>query len=238
MNKIYCTIQATIAFMEHRYIVIKSAAQYVGAFRSARRFKTAAGFSLVEVLVSIVVLSFGLLGMVGMQAAALQANREARYQSAALFFGRELAEMIRGDKVEGIKPTATNPYLGPASSSPPFTFSFPLTPVTASYCMSVAAGTTACTGTTDIANAEMTDWLSRVNFDLPNAKVTICFDDTPFDANGLPQWACTGAGSTNSIMVIKIGWTRGSTDRSKTGTAALERATVPSVVLPVTAGIS
>jgi type IV pilus assembly protein PilV len=39
-------------------------------------------------------------------------------------------------------------------------------------------------------------------------------------------------------MVIKIGWTRGSTDRSKTGAAALVRATVPSVVLPVTAGIS
>ncbi|HEY8905230.1 MAG TPA: prepilin-type N-terminal cleavage/methylation domain-containing protein, partial [Rhodoferax sp.] len=31
------------------------------------------GFSLIEVLVSIVVLSFGLLGMVGMQAASLHA---------------------------------------------------------------------------------------------------------------------------------------------------------------------
>jgi type IV pilus assembly protein PilV len=232
MDKIYCTIQATIVFMEHRYIVIKSTAQYVGAFPSARRINTASGFSLIEVLVSIVVLSFVLLGMVGMQTAALQANREARYQSAALFFGRELAEMIRGDKVEGIKPTATNPYLG--------TFSFPLTHVTASYCLSVATGTTACGAgsvpvTTDIANAEMTDWLSRVNYDLPSAKVVICYDDAPFDANGLPQWACSGAGS---IMVIKIGWTRGSTDRSKTGAAALARATVPSVVLPVTAGIS
>lgn len=187
-----------------------------------------AGFSLVEVLVSIVVLSFGMLGMVGMQAAALQANHEARFQSAALVFARELAEMIRGNKVEGIRPTATNPYIG--------AFTFPITPTTASYCMSVATGTTACTGTADIANAEMTDWLHRVNFELPSARVAICYDDTPFDANGLPQWACTGAASTNGIMVIKIGWTRGSTDRSKTGTAALERATVPSVVLPVTAG--
>jgi type IV pilus assembly protein PilV len=185
------------------------------------------GFSLVEVLVSIVVLSFGLLGMVGMQAASLQANREARYQSEAMFFARELAEMIRGDKVEGVKPTATNPYIG--------TFSFPLTPVTASYCMSVATGTTACTGTTDIANAEMTDWLARVNYELPSANVVICYDDTPFNANGLPQWACTGAGSTSGIIVIKIGWTRGSTNRSNTSAAAaLERATVPSVILPVT----
>jgi type IV pilus assembly protein PilV len=176
------------------------------------------------------VLSFGLLGMVGMQAAALQANREARYQSSAMFFARELAEMIRGDKVEGVKPTATNPYVSPTGG-----FTFPLTPVTASYCMSVATGTTACTGTTDIANAEMTDWLARVNYELPSANVVICYDDTPFNANGLPQWACTGAGSTNGIIVIKIGWTRGSTNRSNTSAAAaLERATVPSVILPVT----
>ena len=41
------------------------------------------GFSLVEVLVAIVVLSFGLLGMVGMQAFSLQSNREARLQGQA-----------------------------------------------------------------------------------------------------------------------------------------------------------
>ena len=41
------------------------------------------GFSLVEVLVAIVVLSFGLLGMVGMQAFALQSNQEARLQGQA-----------------------------------------------------------------------------------------------------------------------------------------------------------
>jgi len=166
--------------------------------------------------------------MVGMQAAALQANREARYQSAAMFSARDLAEMIRGDKVEGIKSAASNPYLG--------TFTFPLAPATPSYCLSVAAATPCGTDTLAIANAEMTDWLVRVNYELPNAKVVICYDDTPFDANGLPQWACTGNGSTNSIIVIKIGWSRGSTDRSQTGTAALERATVPAVILPVTGG--
>ena len=103
-----------------------------------------AGFSLVEVLVSIVVLTFGMLGMVGMQAAALQANREARLQSAELVFAREAAEMIRGTQVEGLKPTATNPYIG--------AFTSPLTPTTASTCMRVAAGTTECLGTSDIAN--------------------------------------------------------------------------------------
>jgi type IV pilus assembly protein PilV len=54
----------------------------------------------------------------------------------------------------------------------------------------------------------------------------------------LPQWGCTaGAGAT---IVIKLGWTRSSTNKSNTGAAALERSSdsgsVPSVVLQVTAG--
>jgi hypothetical protein len=38
--------------------------------------------------------------------------------------------------------------------------------------------------------------------------------------------------------VIKIGWSRLSTDRSATGANAIEKGTVPSLVLPVTPGSS
>lgn len=183
------------------------------------------GFSLVEVLVSIVVLSFGLLGMVGMQAASLQSNREARVQSSAVLMARELAETIRGNKTEGVKLSPDNPYLG--------SFSSPMSAITPSYCLDVATSTTACTANADIANAEMTEWLTRVDAELPGARVAICFDSAPFDSSGLPRWACT---DTGGVIVIKVGWTRGSTDRSKSGNAALERATIPSVVIPVTAG--
>ena len=211
--------------MTHHGTVIPSLASYAGTFRPTHSLSRAAGFSLVEVLVSIVVLSFGLLGMVGMQAAALQSNREARVQSSAVVMARELAETIRGNKAEGIKSSANNPYLG--------SFSSPMAATTPSYCLNVAPGTTACTSTTDIANAQMTEWLARVNAEMPGARVDICFDSAPFDSSGLPRWACDNAGT---IVVIKMGWTKGSTDRSKSGNAALERATIPSVVLPVTAG--
>jgi type IV pilus assembly protein PilV len=215
--------------MAHSRTVIPSVARSVGVIRSTRRLNAASGFSLVEVLVSIAVLSFGLLGMVGMQAASLRSNREARLQSSAVVLVRELAETIRGNKIEGVKPTA-NPYVG--------SFSSPMAATTASYCLSVASSTTACTNTTDIANAEMTEWLARVDADLPGSRVAICFDSAPFDSSGMPRWACDGAGG---VMVIKMGWTRGSTDRTKSGNAALERTTDtasrPSIVLPVTSGI-
>jgi type IV pilus assembly protein PilV len=184
------------------------------------------GFSLLEVLISIVVLSFGLLGMVGLQAAALQSNREARLQSTASLLARELAEMMRGNK--DIALLATNPYLGNFATHP-------LAPAAASYCLNVATATTPCADATAIANAQMTEWLSRVESELPGARVTVCVDSAPFDSSGLPQWACTSTG-TGATGVIKIGWTRGSTDRSQSGTQALEQAVRPSVTFPITAG--
>ena len=184
------------------------------------------GFSLVEVLISIVVLSFGLLGMVGMQAAALQSNREARLQSSAVLLARDMADMMRGNKTQALLATG-NPYLGSFDTSP-------LTGPTPAYCMNVATGTPACTGLADIANTQITEWLTRVDAELPGARVSICSDAAPFDTNGLPQWACTS--NTQGMMVIKIGWTRGATDRQLTGANALERATRPSVIVPVTPG--
>ena len=145
--------------------------------------RSAGGFSLIEVLVSIVVLSFGLLGMVGMQSAALNANREARLQSAAVVLAREAADMIRGNKNIGVQTTAANnPYLG-AFSNP--NGSTPLVPTTTAYCLNV--GSTGCTSTTAVASAQMTEWLARVDSELPGARVNICFDTAPYDADGLPQ---------------------------------------------------
>ena len=54
------------------------------------------GFSLIEILVSIVILSFGLLGIVGLQASSMKANREARLQSTGVKLAEEIAELIRG----------------------------------------------------------------------------------------------------------------------------------------------
>jgi type IV pilus assembly protein PilV len=193
---------------------------------SSSKLRTQHGFSLLEVLISILILSFGVLGMVGLQAAALQANREARLQSVAGTLARELAEMMRGNKDIG-NLTAGNPYLG--------SFSGALTPPTPAYCLNVATGTTACTNTTALANSQMTEWLSRVSKDLPGARVEVCQDSAPFDASGVPRWACA-AGATGDTLVIKIGWTRGSTDKTLTGAAAFEKATVPSVVFPITPG--
>lgn len=188
--------------------------------------KNQTGFSLLEVLISIVILSFGLLGMVGLQAAALQANRDARLQSVASSFAREIAELMRSNK--NIALAAGNPYIG-SFQNPTGTTS--LAPATPANCLNIANAP--CT-TATLANAHMTDWLARVDNALPGARVVICLDATPYAANGVPQWACTAG--ANATHIVKIGWTRTSTDKTKTGADALIRADIPSTVLSFSPG--
>lgn len=191
--------------------------------RQARNVRRVAGFTLVEVLVSIVVLSFGMLGMVGLQAASLQANRDARLQSTAVVLARELAEMMRGNKDEALRST-NNPYL---IIDP---LDHPLVAPTAAYCLSVGA---TCATPGAVAQAELTDWLARVDDALPGARIVICRDTDPFAANGTAQWGCTST-STSDPILVKIGWTRPSFNSSD---GAQEQASSrPSVVLPVTPG--
>ncbi len=196
----------------------------------------ASGFTLVEVLVSIVVLSFGVLGLVGVQAFALQSTREARLQAQAANLAREMSEMMRGNNQTAIKADpGLNPYLVDLRS--------PLAPSTADYCLDVSSSA-ACPDGTAVARSELTDWLTRLDAALPGARVVICFDSAPYDARGLPQWKCTpGAPGIDAIAVIKVGWTRRSTRRAPDGdsaaataTAGVERATSPYVIFPVTGG--
>jgi type IV pilus assembly protein PilV len=198
----------------------------VSPYRPGRapRCEAQRGFSLLEVLVAIVVLSFGVLGVVGLQAMALQANKEARYQSSAVALGRELGDMMRGTKNIALDPSpAQNPYL--------INFTGTL-PAAAADCFAAACGSPLA-----VAQFGMREWLARVSQVLPGARVVVCFDDNPYDASGRPEWGCSSV--ANDTAVVKIGWSRQSTDISATD---VERVTgagatgLPSVVLPLTAG--
>jgi len=184
----------------------------------------ALGFTLVEILVAIVVLSFGVLGVVGMQAAALQSNRAARNQSTAIALGRELADLMRGNKDVALATSTTdNPYLIANYTG--------TAPTITANCF-----TGACATAKAAAQFDMNQWLARVSAALPQARVVVCFDDTPYQSSsGLPDWDCPS--TPGETLVVKIGWTQKSLDVSAT---APERATAsgsrPAVILPLIAG--
>lgn len=178
-----------------------------------------AGFTLLEVLVAVVVLSFGLLGVVGLQAAALQANKDARYQSSAARLSRELGDMMRGNNVVATYAGAANPYLVSQVSGPP-------SPAFPQNCYTNGP----CGTPTLIAQFEMGDWLERVKEELPGAVVSVCLDATPYDATGRAQWACTGTGG---VVYVKIGWSRQLFNPTLAASAAMDLATRPSIVQAV-----
>ena len=193
--------------------------------RAAARARHA-GFTLLEVLVAIVVLSFGLLGVVGLQAASLQANREARNQSGAVKLARELGDLMRGNKdVANNHSAASNPYLYD------YTGTLPAAP---EDCYAIT-----CTTNANVASFQLNEWLSRAALELPGLHAKICYDITPYDAGGLPQWDCDDTGAAG-VAVVKLGWTRMNTDRglsaSSVATGGLDRATRPGAIVPLIAG--
>ena len=201
------------------------------------------GFSLVEVLVSVIVLSLGVLGLVGLQATSLQMNREVRNQADGLRLAEELAELMRGNKATSVKlDAAQNPYLinwKAADAALPGNLG----------CGLPTAASTTC------ANADMTaegqsialrdvyEWTQRVKQKLPGAKVLVCEDATPYDAKGLPQWDCS---NTGGVLVLKLGWTKSNTLRGATGVdatdtvtanqGAFDKALRPAILFSVTPG--
>lgn len=203
--------------------------------------RPAQGFSLLEVLISIIVLCFGILGAVGMQAASLQVNREAKLQAVAVRFAEELGELMRGNKGISVLGTS-NPYLLSIASAD----EAPTDP----GCGYPGAGQAACNNTDPvqaakkIAQRDVYEWWLRLNNALPGVRVEVCQDSTPYEAStGLPQWDCS---NTGGVLAIKIGWTRSNilrgatgtdaTSASETNTGAFDRALRPGVVFPITSG--
>ena len=182
------------------------------------------GFSLIEVLVAIVVLSLGMLGAVGMQTTALQANKEARSQAVATTFARELAEKMRGNHAVAIQTTAANnPYL--------FDTTLTGTSSVAAFTANCFTTTTGCSAAEEAA-WDVADWQGRVLAALPTPRVKVCFDATPFDSAGKPSWSCSNSGD---VAVLKMSWTRNNT----AGTLEFASSSgVPVVVVPLTAGSS
>ena len=77
---------------------------------SAQTMNKSNGFTLIEVLISLVVLSLGLLGLAALQASSLRSNQGAYYRSQAAQFAYNIADRMRANVVEASK-GATSKYI-------------------------------------------------------------------------------------------------------------------------------
>ena len=90
-----------------------------------RTVRTQTGFTMLEVLVSLVILVFGLLGMVGLQARAQVATFESYQRGQALILVQDMADRLATNRgAAGCYSVTTNttsgtPYLGSGYSGTP-----------------------------------------------------------------------------------------------------------------------
>tara|TARA_R110002167_G_scaffold138768_9_gene326107 strand:- start:6957 stop:7469 length:513 start_codon:yes stop_codon:yes gene_type:complete len=71
------------------------------------------GFTLIEILVAVLILSLGILGLIGMESVALKSNQGAYYRSQATILSYDLADKMRAN-AEGAGVaggSTTNEYL-------------------------------------------------------------------------------------------------------------------------------
>lgn len=76
------------------------------------------GFSLVEVLVAMVVLSVGLLGIAGMMASTVRNNHSAYHRSQATWLAYDMLDRVRANRDAALAPANNfNIALGTANSA-------------------------------------------------------------------------------------------------------------------------
>jgi len=153
----------------------------------ARSRARRAGFSLIEVLVSILVLSFGMLGVASLLATSLSGSHTSSLRTQAIVLADDLADRMRANRVTAIG-VAPNNYEGIAPAE--------------NRCRAVHYGhrhaaPVACTPA-ELAADDLFDWFSQVAAVLPAGSGVVCIDSTPDDGTAAAP-ACDGVGGAYAI---------------------------------------
>jgi type IV pilus assembly protein PilV len=138
------------------------------------------GSTMIEVLVSLLIVSFGLLGMAALQAEGIVSNQSAYYRTQAVTFANDMADRMRAN----ISAVTSGSYDDVAGSS-------------TGACYTVGSCSAA-----QMAGNDVFEWSAAVAASLPGGVGVVCRDASPNDgtpaANG-----CAGAGD---IYAVKIWW--------------------------------
>lgn len=154
------------------------------------RVHSPVGFTLIEVLVALFVLTVGLLGAATMQAKARALHTDATRRSSALLIATSLAERMRANPAAMSLPDASNPYLrlDIDGSAPPGAMARP------------CFGDANCTPS-DLASFDAFETARALHDAFPRARLLVCRDAS---ASTSPAWNCDAA--IGAPIVIKLGW--------------------------------
>ena len=191
-----------------------------GTLCTSKRRET--GFSLIEVLVSIVILGIGMLGAAGLQLATLRSNHFTAQASVATQLVRdyeEITQMLRSAAISSSEGTSALSGLDTATAD---SSTIPNCQTTSATCDSG-----------QLATFMLNEWKARVTTQLPGGRAVVCRDSAPKDTSGahagLYHWACDDKGD---MLMVKIGWT-GRADKTDQAQQAISSDDRPRVVMTV-----
>jgi len=143
--------------------------------------KRQSGFTLVEVLVAALLLSIGLVGLAGLQAASLANNQSSFMRSQVTSLAYDLADRMRSN----ILGSNANAY-------------DPATAATVATCMTNVG----CTPV-ELAQNDIAEWNAAITNYLPMGEGWVCIDSTPNDGASAATPLCDGIGTQ---ITVKIWW--------------------------------
>lgn len=154
-----------------------------------------AGFTLVEILVSVLVLGIGLLGLAGLQTTGLKSNHSANLRTQATLLAYDMADRIRANKAgfdSGFynKPTAKD-----------------------NGCVYHGSAPSDCTPQ-QMAEHDALEWNATVAGELPQGVGIVCLDSTPADGGDTDADGAVDVSDSNehkcdnsgSLYAIKLWW--------------------------------
>jgi len=143
-------------------------------------FRAQLGVALLEVLVSLLILAFGLLGMAGLQTVSLRNNQTAYYRTQATMFATDIVERMRGN-ILAVDNSNYDDIAGADTAS----------------CFTAVG----CTST-QMAAQDVNDWSADIVASLPSGNAVVCLDSTANDGTSAAN-ACDGLGD---VYATKIWW--------------------------------
>lgn len=160
-----------------------------------RRIPRTAGFSMIEVLVAVLVLSIGLLGMAALMASSMRNNQSANFRTQATNLAYDYIDMMRANITNA-------PKYARASFTNPAVCNVPQAPFDYEECDS-------------LHDCDRAKWASKLCYTLPNGRgratlnsvgdgaydvsVEVCWSDDR-SADTTPTTNCSGAGETRFVV--------------------------------------
>lgn len=126
--------------------------------------KNERGLSLLEILITILIMSFGLLGIAGLTATSTQIAKTSQYKSVTLQLANEYAERMRGN-IKGVADKQYNKLSVYADNGANSLVTVPACTVT-----------DACTST-ELAAIDQAEWTNALRQRLPGGDAYVQYND-------------------------------------------------------------